>query len=117
MALLSEADRQSIILLLQHARALVTAQRDNELGFVQAALEAHLDRTASGRERQVWLTAIDALIPSPYRAALVATKSALTLGATESLVDLVGLLRDRLLARITEVSLQAESTKPLFLTG
>lgn len=117
LALMSEADRQSLLLLLQQARAVVTAQRDDELGFVQAALEAHLGMTAPGRERQVWLTAIDALIPSPFRAALVVTRNALALGTTETLVDLAQLLRDRLLARLTEGSLHIEPTNPVYLTG
>lgn len=117
LALMSEADRQSLVLLLQQARTLVTAHRDDELDFVQAALEAHLSKTAPGRERLVWLTAIDALLPSPYRAALVSTKSALSLGATEALVDLAELLRDRLLARLTEGSLHLEPATPLYLTG
>lgn len=117
MALMSEADRQSLVLLLQQARTLVTSHRDDELDFAQAALEAHLSQTGPGRERQVWLTAIDALLPSPYRAALVSTKSALSLGATESLVDLAGLLRDRLLARLTEGSLPLQPGTPLYLTG
>ncbi|HEX6300519.1 MAG TPA: hypothetical protein VF148_08660 [Acidimicrobiia bacterium] len=117
MALMSEADRQSLVLLLQQARTLVTSRRDDELDFVQAALEAHLSQTAPGRERQVWLTAIDALLPSPYRAALVSTKSALSLGATEALVDLAELLRDRLLSRLREGSLHLEPSSPLDLTG
>lgn len=117
MALMSEADRQSLLLLLQQARTLVTDHRDDELDFVQAALEAHLSQTAPGRERQVWLTAIDALLPSPYRAALVATKSALSLGAGEALVDITELLRDRLLAHLTEGSLHIEPGPPLYLTG
>lgn len=117
IALMSDADRQSLLLLLQQARTLVTDHRDDELDFVQAALEANLSQTVPGRERQVWLTAIDALLPSPYRAALVSTKSALSLGTTEALVDLTELLRDRLLARLTEGSLHLEPGTPLHLTG
>jgi hypothetical protein len=117
MALMSDADRQSLILLLQQARSLVTDHRDEELGFVQAALESHLGQTTPGRERHVWLIAIDALIPSPYRAALVATKGALTLGVTEALVDLAGLLRDCLMKRLAEGSVDLESTPHLDLTG
>jgi hypothetical protein len=117
MPLMSEADRQSLVLLLQQARTLVTSHRDDELDFVQAALEAHLSQTAPGRERQVWLTAIDALLPSPYRAASVATKSALSLGATETLVDLAELLRDSLLACLQEGSSQLQPGTPLYMTG
>lgn len=117
MVLLSEADRQSLVLLLQQARSLVTSHRDDELGFVQAALETRLVQTTSGRERQVWLTAIDALIPSSYRAALLATKGALSLGATEAFVDLAALLRDRLRTRLTENSHQLEPTNTLYVAG
>lgn len=117
MALMTEADSQSIVLLLQQARTLLTANRDDELDLVQAALEAHLSQTTPGRERQVWLTAIDSLLPSPYRAALISTRSALSLGATETLVDITELLRDRLLARLTEGSLHLEPATQIDLTG
>lgn len=119
MALMSDADRQSLLLLLQQARTLVTDHRDEELDFVQAALEAHLVQTTPGRERHVWLVAIDALLPSPYRAALVATKGALALGATEALVDLAEMLRDRLRTRLDEgvVVDPLEPTQRLHLTG
>lgn len=117
LALMSDADRQSLLLLLHQARTLVSDHRDDELDFVQAALEANLSQTAPGRERQVWLTAMDALLPSPYRAALVSTKSALSLGATGAFVDLTELLRGRLRARLTEGSLHLEPGMPLYLTG
>jgi hypothetical protein len=117
LALMSEADRQSLILLLQQARSLVTAGRDEELDFIQAALEARVAPAEAGRPRQVWLTAIDALIPSPFRAALVVTRGALSLGTTETFADLSQLLRDRLLARLAEGSLHHEPTKPARLTG
>jgi hypothetical protein len=117
LALMSEADRQSLILLLQQARSLVTAGRDEELDFIQAALEARVAPAEAGRPRQVWLTAIDALIPSPFRAALVVTRGALSLGTTETFADLSQLLRDRLLARLAKGSLHHEPTKPARLTG
>jgi hypothetical protein len=117
LALMSEADRQSLILLLQQARSLVTAGRDEELDFIQAALEARVAPAEAGRPRQVWLTAIDALIPSPFRAALVVTRGTLSLGTTETFADLSQLLRDRLLARLAEGSLHHEPTKPARLTG
>jgi hypothetical protein len=117
MALISEADQQSVALLLQQAQALVIAGRHEELGSLQAALESHLAPTAPGRERQVWLTAIDALIPSAYRAALIVTKSALSLGATEALADLAQILRHRLQTRLTEGSLPLDEARPRYLTG
>ena len=117
LALLSEADRQSLILLLQQGRSLVTAGRDDELDFIQAALQARVAPTEIERERQVWLIAIDALIPSPFRAALVVTRGALSLGTTETFADLSQLLRDRLVARLAEGSLHEERTKAGYFAG
>jgi hypothetical protein len=105
LLVLSEADRQNLAFRLQEARTLVVGGRDSELGFIQAALESHLSQAVPGRQRRMWLTAIDALIPSPYRAALVSTKNALSLGSTEALADLSRSLRERLLARLGEGSL------------
>jgi hypothetical protein len=116
MLVFTEADRQSLAFQLQEARSLVVSGRDGELGFVQAALEAHLSLAAPGRSRRLWLAAIDALIPSPYRAALVSTTNALALGTTEALADLSKLLRDRLLARLGEGSLLTDPPS-LFLTA
>jgi hypothetical protein len=117
LALLSEADRQSLILLLQQARSLVTAGRDDELDFIQAALQARVAPAEAPRERQVWLVAIDALIPSPFRAALVVTRGALSLGTTETFADLASLLRERLVARLAEGSLHHEPTKAGYFAG
>lgn len=114
---LSEADRHSIVARLQEARTLVVAGRDSELGFIQAALESHLSLATPGLGRRLWLSAIDALIPSPYRAALVSTKNALAIGATEAFADLSNLLRDRLLARLGEGSLLSEPNPTLYLTA
>lgn len=117
LASLSEPDKHRLLGQLQEARTLVVAGRDNELGYVQAAMESNLALIGPGRQRRLWLTAIDALIPSPYRAALVSTKNALSMGATEALTDLPTLLRDRLLARLGEGSLLGEPTIDLFLTA
>jgi hypothetical protein len=117
MATLTEADRHSINAYLQEARTLVVAGRDSELGFLQAALESHLALAAVGLPRRLWLGAIDALIPSPYRAALVSTRNALSLGTTEAFTDLSKLLRDRLLARLGEGSLLSGPPSTLYLTA
>lgn len=113
---LSEVDRQTLSYQLQEARSLVVAGRDSELGFIQAALETHLRLTETFQQRRLWLTAIDALVPSPFRAALIATRNALTLGTTEAVADFSALLRDRLLARLGEGSLHTEGPT-LFLTA
>ncbi len=113
---LAEVDRQTLSYQLQEARSLVVAGRDSELGFIQAALETHLGLSDTSQERRLWLTAIDALVPSPFRAALIATRNALTLGTTEAVADFSALLRDRLLARLGEGSLHTEGPT-LFLTA
>lgn len=115
LASLSGTDKHRILGHLQEARTLVIGGRDHDLEYVQAAMESNLALIGPGRRRRMWLTAIDALIPSPYRAALVSTKNALSLGTTEALADLSTLLRDRLLARLGEGSLLGEPTSDLFL--
>lgn len=114
---LAEVDRQNLAYQLQEARTLVVAGRDSELGFIQAALETHLGLPDTIQERRLWLTAIDALVPSPFRAALIATKNAITLGTTEAVADFTTLMRDRLLARLDEGSLHTEPGPTLFLTA
>jgi hypothetical protein len=117
LSVLPEPDRHILVTRLQEARSLVVSGRDGELGFLQSAIESHLSMVSPGRQRGMWLAAIDALLPSPYRAALVSTKNALAVGTTETFVDLSNLLRDRLLARLGEGSLLSEPTTELFLTA
>lgn len=114
---LAEVDRQTLAYQLQEARSLVVAGRDEELGFIQSALEAHLGLPDTTQVRRLWLTAMDALVPSPYRAALIATRNAMALGPVEALSDFASLLRDRLLARLGEGSLHTESGPSLYLTA
>lgn len=114
---LSEADRHNMTSYLQEAKSLVVADRDDELGFLQAAMEARLAPVTPGSLRRLWLTAIDSLLPSPYRAALVSTENAISLGTSETLADLSTLLRDRLSARPGEGSLLLEPTTQLQITA
>lgn len=114
---ISEIDRQNLTARLHEARTLVVSERDDELGFLQAALEANLALAHSPRSRWVWLTAIDTLIPNPYRAALITTRNALAMGSSEAFVDLATSLRDRLSARLEEGSLHTTGPGPLFLTA
>lgn len=115
MNVIAEAGRQTLFGRLQEARTLVVSARDDELGFVQGALESHLSLTREGRERHVWLTVIDALIPNPFRAALICTRDALSLGATAAFADVAGLARDRLVARLDEGRLLAQPAPALYL--
>jgi hypothetical protein len=114
---LPEVDRQTIAARLQEARTLVVGDRDDELGFIQAALETQLGLTPVGQERRVWLTAIDALIPNPFRAALISTRNALAIGTSEAFADLGNLLRERLIARLDEGILNSGPPNTLFLTA
>lgn len=100
---ISEPARQALN-RLQDARSVVYGDRDIELILIQADLETHLATSRSGEERMLWLTAIDALLPSPYRAALVSTRSALELGTTGAFGDVLTLLRTRLSTRLDEAS-------------
>lgn len=114
---LPDTERHDLLSRLQETRTLVVAGRDDELGFIQAALETQLSIIPPGWRRRMWLTAIDALIPSPYRAALVSTKNALTLVSVEAFAEISDLLRNRLLARLGEGSLLSEPPNPLHLTA
>lgn len=105
---LSESDKQRLLARLQEARTLVVSGRDSELGFIQSGMEAHLPLTEAGPRRQIWLAAIDALLPSPFRAALISTTNALSMGTSAALTDMSTLLRDRLLARLGEGSHTSE---------
>lgn len=116
-AVLSDADRHNLTSYLQEAKGLVVADRDDELGFLQAAMETRLSIISPGERRQVWLTAIDSLIPSPYRAALVSTENAISLGNRGTLADLSTLLRDRLSAGPGEGPLLLEPIAQLQITA
>jgi len=112
---ISEADRQTLSQHLAQSRALVVGERDGELAFIQAAVESQLSLLSPGRERQVWLTVMDALIPSPYRAALVTVRNALASEPQGPFGDLGPQLRARLTARLGEGSLLSEPSSTLFL--
>lgn len=107
---LDETERQVLIQGLQQARSLVVGGRDDEIGFLQETFEAQL-RLASPDKRVVLLSALDALIPNPYRAALVSVRDTLETGAADA--SLAALLRDRLVARLGEGSLISQPP-PLF---
>lgn len=111
---ISEADRQTLMARLHEARRLAVAGRDDELGFIQTTLECNLALANPGWARQLWLISIDALIPSPFRAALVVSRNAL-FADTEASPELARSLRERLLARLEEGSLLAEPSSTLFL--
>lgn len=114
---LTDADRQSLLLLLHEARRLVVGGRDRELGAVQSSLETHLPLATRTEERHLWLTAIDALVPDPFRSALISTRNALASQSNQYFADIRSRLHDRLLARLGEGSLLSEPPDPVFLTA
>lgn len=112
--LLTESDRQAVMARLHEARRLVVAGRDAELEFIQSTLESHLATAEPGIVRQIWLVCIDALLPSPFRAALIVARTALLTQAA-GWPDIAKQLRERLIARLDEGSLLAEPASTLFL--
>ena len=117
MATMDDRDRSAVTRNLHEARTLTISGRDDELDFVLASLEVNLNAAETYRQRRVWLTAMDALLSSPYRAALVTTRNALSFGATDVFADLRGLIRERLVARLAEGNLLADRVIPLILTA
>lgn len=117
MTILSPSDSHSLVSYLHEARTLAVAGRDDELGFLQAAVESQMALVSPGSQRRLWLTAVDAMIPSPYRAALVSTKNALSPASAEDFMDMRDLLRERLVARLDEGALLSEPTVTLHLTA
>ena len=62
--------------LLLEALRLVRADRAKELGSIERALMIGLE-TASTTTRSVWLVALNAILPDPFRAAVMTTGAAL----------------------------------------
>ena len=73
---LTEPARELIQRLLHQALTLVTAGRDNELASIERALMTGLE-AASRVTRSVWLVALNAVLPDPFRAAVMSTEAAL----------------------------------------
>ncbi len=73
---MDDAGRDLIHRLLHQARKLTVGERQSELESVERALMAGL-RASSDQTRAVWLVALNALLPDPYRAARVTVESAI----------------------------------------
>lgn len=116
MASLDELDRKALSNRLHEARRLSIAGQEGELGFLQSELETYLSHSGSSKPRGIWLTALNALLPCPYRAAEIAVATALAVDAPASISDLAEVLRQRLRARLSEGTLMAEETSPQFAT-
>jgi len=116
LARLAELDRQVIANSLNEARRLVVDGRDRELGHIQHRFESRLSHSWSADARSIWLTAINALLPSPFRAAETAVESAYRAGGTDP-DKLAELLADRLRARVGEWSLLTNQRSILFASA
>jgi hypothetical protein len=73
---LSETSRDLVQRLLHQARQLATTGRENELASIERALMTGL-QSASRVTRAVWLVALNAVLPDPFRAAIMSTEAAL----------------------------------------
>jgi hypothetical protein len=73
---LNETAREIVHRLLHQAMQLVAADRENELASIEQALMTGLE-SASSLTRAVWLVALNAVLPDPYRAAVMSTEAAL----------------------------------------
>jgi hypothetical protein len=73
---LTDTARDLVQRLLHQTLQLVTAGRENELASVERALMTGLE-AASRVTRSVWLVALNAVLPDPFRAAVMSTEAAL----------------------------------------
>lgn len=112
LILMDVSDQSALIALFNEARRLVVADREDELGAIQYAMEGHLALARTGAERLVWLVAIDSLLPSPFRAALATART-----AVETDDDIADYISDRIEARLSEGSMLAMPTSTLFQTA
>lgn len=108
---LAELDRIALLSRLGEARRLVVEGKDGDLGYVQNEFEVYMVRASNPSTRSIWLTAINAVIPSPFRAAKVCVEAALTLSEVGD--DFPGRIVDRLRARLEEGALITETSTQL----
>lgn len=73
---LTDSARDLIQRLLHQALQLVTTGRENELASIERALMTGLE-AASRVTRSVWLVALNAVLPDPFRAAVMSTEASL----------------------------------------
>jgi hypothetical protein len=104
---LNETARDLVQRLLHEALQLVTAGRDNELASIERALMTGL-QSASQVTRTVWLAALNAVLPDPFRAAVMSTEAALFAfgrGPNPRRDAVAESMRRRLISRTEEASL------------
>jgi hypothetical protein len=73
---LTDSARDLVQRLLHQALQLVTTGRENELASIERALMTGLE-AASRVTRSVWLVALNAVLPDPFRAAVMSTEASL----------------------------------------
>ena len=113
---LEELDRQVIVNSLNEARRLVVDDRDGELGHLLYQLETRLTHSWSLGARPIWLTAMNALLPSPYRAAQATVELAYRIVGQDS-DHLAEVLAERLMARVGEGSLLTDRRITVFASA
>jgi hypothetical protein len=105
---LLEVDPRDLVQRLLHQTLqLVTAGRENELASIERALMTGLE-AASRVTRAVWLVALNAVLPDPFRAAVMSTEGALIAfgrGPNPRRDAVAESLRRRLVSRTEEASL------------
>ncbi|MGH8914986.1 MAG: hypothetical protein ACRDZM_10790 [Acidimicrobiia bacterium] len=104
---LNEMARDLVQRLLHQARQLVTSGRERELASIERALMTGLD-AASSVTRSVWLVALNAVLPDPFRAAVMSTEAALLAfgrGPNPRRDAVAESVRRRLLSRTEEAAL------------
>lgn len=114
---LTETARDLVQRLLHQTLQLVTAGRENELASIERALMTGLE-AASRITRSVWLVALNAVLPDPFRAAVMSTEAALHAfgrGPNPRRDAVAESVRRRVFARTEEAALLG-STGPLYRT-
>jgi hypothetical protein len=109
---LSDAEATMIGIRLNEARRLAVSDRDVELGFVSDELIGMLGSTTTRRSRQVWLVALEALLPDPHRAARIACESAIEVDrdcGEETHPTIESRLRERFSARLNEAGMATDT--------
>jgi hypothetical protein len=104
---LNETARDLVQRLLHQTMQLATAGRDNELASIERALMTGL-QSASQVTRSVWLVALNAVLPDPFRAAVMSTDAALLAfgrGPNPRRDAVAESVRRRLISRTEEASL------------
>jgi hypothetical protein len=109
---LSDSAQDLLHRLLNQARRLVIADREDELEGLQRALLAGLE-SATAINRSVWIVALNSMLPDPIRAAVTSTEAALlAFGGHSARRDaILESLKRRLLSRAEEASLLGASLR------